>query len=338
MRLTVAFDAGFALDQIRVQIAPSGQERLVPDPPRKLSSGTRLVLLVPDDWAGITLSLNVRGLSADRQVASGQVSATPRRAEVVDVAVTLSASCSCILGETRCEKGQFRVCHADVPGCANFSAPQPCPSDKPVCSGDVCTDKCSNQCSSGQRRCRDSGYQVCGYSEAGCLDWNSVITCGSGEVCRASDGVCLGGSVDRGMLLDGPRRDARNLVDARPMPPNLPVTPGVFCPTGACGPNLVCVTGVCLRTCVQPDANCNDKAAACGADEACAAVTSTISACYPKQSKIGESCDATGCAGGSVCIQINTGPYLCRGLCKYGCPPSQGCAPSDALGCQVCIP
>jgi hypothetical protein len=105
----------------------------------------------------------------------------------------LTALCvsACTSDETRCEKGQIRFCQSDAQGCARFSAPEACPTDKPLCSGDVCAAKCSDQCTSGARRCRDAGYQVCGKSDAGCLDFGPVLGCGAGETCRVSDGQCV---------------------------------------------------------------------------------------------------------------------------------------------------
>jgi hypothetical protein len=197
-RLTVSFDAALALDQLRVEAAPQGAPgsaapQLVPDPPSALHPGLSLVLLVPDAWAGETVDITVAGLSAGDDVAQGHVSGTARLGEVVDLEVSSTAPCTsaCTPGETRCEKGQIRLCPTDTPGCARFSAPEPCPSDKPLCSGDVCAAKCSDQCTSGVRRCRDAGYQVCGKSDAGCLDWGPVLGCGAGETCRVSDGQCV---------------------------------------------------------------------------------------------------------------------------------------------------
>jgi hypothetical protein len=200
-RLTVSFDAALSLDQLRVEAAPQGAPgdaappapQLVPDSPAALHPGLTLVLLVPDAWVGETVDITVIGLSAGSEVARGQVSGVVKLHEVVELEVSLTAPCvsACTPGETRCEKGQLRFCQTDAQGCARFSASEPCPSTKPLCSGDVCAEKCGDQCTSGERRCRDAGYQVCGKSDAGCLDWGPVLGCGAGETCRASDGQCI---------------------------------------------------------------------------------------------------------------------------------------------------
>jgi hypothetical protein len=197
-RLAVRFDAALSLDQLRVEAAPQGAPggaapQLTPDPPAPLHPGLSLVLLVPDAWAGTTVDITVVGLSAGQETARGQVAGVVKLGEVVELEVSLGAPCqsACTPGETRCEKGQIRFCQSDAQGCARFSAPEPCPSDKPLCSGDACAAKCGDQCTSGARRCRDAGYQVCGKSDAGCLDWGPVLGCGAGETCRVSDGQCV---------------------------------------------------------------------------------------------------------------------------------------------------
>ncbi|MEM4244713.1 MAG: hypothetical protein QXR60_00715 [Candidatus Nanoarchaeia archaeon] len=56
-----------------------------------------------------------------------------------------------------------------------------------TCSNGVCV--CSNECSSGQKRCYSGGVQTCGqYDADSCLDWGGYTACGSCQSC--SSGSC----------------------------------------------------------------------------------------------------------------------------------------------------
>jgi formylglycine-generating enzyme required for sulfatase activity len=196
LRLAVSFDSSLALDQLRVQVTPGGSDNLVPEAPSTvpLTSGMRLVLLVPDAWDGQTAEVTLTGLQAHEERTHGQAKSTVRRAQVVDLDITLRAPCvsECTPGESRCEKEHVQLCVKDAQGCARFTPPEQCPPSTPFCSGNVCVAKCADECTTGTNRCQGQGYQTCGqYDTDTCLDWSPVIGCRTDEICRESDGQCV---------------------------------------------------------------------------------------------------------------------------------------------------
>lgn len=202
LRVTVNFDDSFGLDQLRVLTVlkeSSGDiaqgERTIPDKPKILESGVRVFLLVPDNWDGKRVEVQMVGLASGQEKAKGVTLGQVKRADVMDASVTLLAPCKdeCEIGEMRCENEQFRQCQKDADGCSRFTAPQACPTEKPYCSFDTCVAQCKDECTvNGQRRCRDNGYQVCGqFDKDTCLDWGAVISCGKNEICQQSDGQCM---------------------------------------------------------------------------------------------------------------------------------------------------
>jgi hypothetical protein len=196
LRLTVWFEQALGLDQLRVSAQAAEADaltRTVPDPASPLSAGLTLVLLLPDEWADHSVRVRVSGLGGGKELAAGEVSATPRRAEVVEAELQLCASASqCSPGETQCVGEQVRVCEPRG-GCPRWSPPAACPADKPFCSSGLCAKSCANECSAvGQRRCQGAGVQSCEQSAtSSCLRWGPVVACGSQETCRAADGQCV---------------------------------------------------------------------------------------------------------------------------------------------------
>jgi hypothetical protein len=49
---------------------------------------------------------------------------------------------------------------------------------------------CSDDCSTGQKKCIGNGYQVCGsYDNDSCLEWGSIIACSANTICQ--NGNCI---------------------------------------------------------------------------------------------------------------------------------------------------
>ncbi|MCC6751206.1 MAG: hypothetical protein IT371_26375 [Deltaproteobacteria bacterium] len=161
--------------------------------------------------------------------------------------------------------------------------------------------------------------------------------------------ACKGGVVDPGTGDGRPpvRRDGEPPIpppnEAGTPPPvdsggsyvDLPTRPHDPCPLGKCGPNLLCLAGICHQTCSTPNAKCNEKVAPCEDDEACQPASSFADACYRATSRWGEPCGQANsvCAGGSLCVKAS-GAIKCMRLCKYGCN-GRPCMPLRN-GCQVC--
>lgn len=73
--------------------------------------------------------------------------------------------------------------------------PEECASG--ICSGGKCQGECTDECSpSGQKICSGTtGYKICGnYDSDSCLEWSSVSSCSSGDVCV--NGACQAACTD----------------------------------------------------------------------------------------------------------------------------------------------
>jgi formylglycine-generating enzyme required for sulfatase activity len=87
------------------------------------------------------------------------------------------------------------LCIKDDKGCTHWTAPQPCPTDKPHCSNGRCEQTCTDECAQiGQRRCTGVGnqYQICGQFDSDtCRDWGQQASCGTDELCLEKTGQCI---------------------------------------------------------------------------------------------------------------------------------------------------
>ena len=105
------------------------------------------------------------------------------------------ASCSndCSSGQKRCSGSGYQACTTDSNGCWKWGSTQGCGSGYTCTGSGSCTRTCSNQCSSGEKRCNGNGYQTCTTNSNGCRIWSSTTSCGSDEKCSSSDCVkkCL---------------------------------------------------------------------------------------------------------------------------------------------------
>lgn len=103
-----------------------------------------------------------------------------------------SDSCSdeCAVGDRECAGNGYRVCgHYDADPCLDWSGVTDC-AEHQSCEKGYCVGSCTNECqTSGARRCKDNGFQVCGNTDSDpCLEWGPVTDCKPGETC--SNGVC----------------------------------------------------------------------------------------------------------------------------------------------------
>jgi hypothetical protein len=163
----------------------------------------------------------------------------------------------------------------------------------------------------------------------------AMAACGCPGAMTLRDGAATtDGGHDSVRRSEGKKADAATTFD-------LPVSPGVPCLSGACGPNLICMANVCLKMCTNADSKCNAKVATCAANEACMYASSFTDACYPAPRTAGQSCDETQalfCAQGNLCVRVGTAATLtCLALCQYGCPAKTTCQTTNT-GCKVCVP
>ena len=97
----------------------------------------------------------------------------------------------CSYGQRACAGTTgYKVCsNFDCDPCYEWSSTYSCCSDK-VCNNGYCVAACTDECSYGDRRCYDSGYQVCSnFDSDSCYEWSSTYSCGSGKTC--SNGQCV---------------------------------------------------------------------------------------------------------------------------------------------------
>jgi len=194
LRLTVHFDAALQLDQLLIGLSPAPGERPVPDPPAALTPGWRLVLLVPDDWADTTIDVTLVGLAATTEVARGQVSGTPRRSEVVDLDVTLTAT-TCPSTAPACEKQQG-VCKGSVKKCSaagwltcadadyqSFAGSKGLVYEKVESTCDGQDNDCDGQIDDPSSCCQPQcAGKACG-ADDGCQHPCQTGSCGTAQVC-----------------------------------------------------------------------------------------------------------------------------------------------------------
>jgi hypothetical protein len=111
-----------------------------------------------------------------------------------------SCSNECSSGQKRCLDGDaWEECgNYDADACLEWGGWWSCSQSYPgtTCSGGYCVASCSNECSSGQKRCLDGdAWQECGnWDGDACLEFGGWWSCGQsypGTTC--SGGYCVGG-------------------------------------------------------------------------------------------------------------------------------------------------
>jgi len=101
----------------------------------------------------------------------------------------------CSSGQKDCpDSTHYRTCgQYDTDTCLDWSSPLACAVGQTCSGAGVCGGGCSNDCSSGQKRCdpaNSTRYQTCGqYDTDTCLDWSSSVACSPGQTCSGA-GTC----------------------------------------------------------------------------------------------------------------------------------------------------
>jgi len=92
MRVAVNFSGALKLDQLGLSASnadsATSEKQKAPESPSALSSGVKIVVLVPDAWAGATVKVDILGYAASKNVAMGSVIGKPKLGDVVDLTVT----------------------------------------------------------------------------------------------------------------------------------------------------------------------------------------------------------------------------------------------------------
>ncbi|MFH1130005.1 MAG: hypothetical protein V1754_01640 [Pseudomonadota bacterium] len=198
--ITVTFGEDLTMDQLvadlwRVDIGRESNPQVVLDSKTPITSGVRVLLPVPEQWDGQTVSVEIIGYSGGQSVARGSASQHIKRNNVFEIMVVLCTD-QCTVSKRGCVGDQLRICSTDALGCPKWGMLQPCPEDRPSCIDGVCSTACEDEClSQGERQCAQIeptgiGYQECdNHDSDACLEWGPVVSCGFGETC--ANGNCF---------------------------------------------------------------------------------------------------------------------------------------------------
>jgi hypothetical protein len=190
VRLDLVYEEDWNLDVLEVAAEDRRAEEAV---------APVLRVLVPEAWAGRSISIQVDGMRGAERVATGVVEVTPRLGREVSARVELAqGACGawCTPGDRECLGDGVVVCQVDDGGCAEWSQPTACPAETPYCSLGGCRTDCVDECGAGETECAGPGAtRSCGQTDGdGCLDWLTPVDCDQGDSC--SGGSCGSGCAD----------------------------------------------------------------------------------------------------------------------------------------------
>jgi hypothetical protein len=215
----------------------------------------------------------------------------------------------CSGGVSICDAAGVRTCGVDsATGCTVFRAAQACPNAQ-TCSGGVCVNTCTNQCTLNATQCASSGAPVrCQSLPNGCTDWVLQSACPPGQAC--SGGSC------------GPTSTCTNQ-----------------CTVG----QTRCTAGGQQQTCVTLSSGCTDWSLplACTAGQSCQAPATTCGVprctagqrrCTAQGAPAVEACDAQG-----AWYVISQCPQACSmGACTASAACNAGTVRCNGSNIEIC--
>ncbi|MGE3547405.1 MAG: hypothetical protein AB7L28_26000 [Kofleriaceae bacterium] len=185
VELSVVYDDSWSLSELRVATDTETST---------IDARHDVRILVPEQWVGNELAIEMWGMRADDAWAHGSVSVTPVVDQVVAATITLNrlpCGAWCQLGATTCIGDGVAICEQrDDDSCYEWSEPVECGDGTPYCSAGQCSASCIDECVEGETRCAGAGgYQRCGNADSDeCTDWLAVEACDAPQVC--SNGSC----------------------------------------------------------------------------------------------------------------------------------------------------
>ncbi|MCU0695820.1 MAG: carboxypeptidase-like regulatory domain-containing protein [Myxococcaceae bacterium] len=208
-----------------------------------------------------------------------------------------------------CDAAGVRTCGVDAAtGCSVFGAPQACGNGQ-TCSGGVCVNSCTNQCTANATQCASSGAPVrCQALPNGCTDWVLQTACPAGQAC--SGGACV---------------------------------PTATCTNQCTVGQTRCTAGGQQQTCVTLASGCTDWSLplACVAGQACQAPATTCGVprctagqrrCTSQGAPAVEACDAQG-----TWYVISQCPQACSmGACTASAACNAGTVRCNGTNIEIC--
>jgi hypothetical protein len=99
----------------------------------------------------------------------------------------------CTLNSRECFNNGFKICgNYDSDSCLEWSEITQCSANQ-ICQNGVCIPappSCTDECTNGDRKCSDNGFQICrDYDGNGCTEWSGTTGCSYNQACVA--GFCV---------------------------------------------------------------------------------------------------------------------------------------------------
>lgn len=180
VRLEIIAAPELALDGLAIMLDGTRHEETLTE---------SLQLLLPDRFVGIAQRIDVAGTRDGATVAAGTVEVTPIAGqEVARTVVLVDLSCDpvCALGDRGCERDGVVTCELGPDRCPIWSDPVACPRAMRFCSSGACSDRCTDECTSGETICAGTKVKTCGELDSdSCREFGAPTSCPSGQVCAA---------------------------------------------------------------------------------------------------------------------------------------------------------
>jgi hypothetical protein len=196
-------------------------------------------------------------------VANNQTALTSALNQIAQATSTCCQN-ACTAGSMRCGvNGQREECRVDATTqCTNWFG-SACPTMSSCLNGSCVA--CSNQCTVGATQCTAGTERTCVTGPGGCTQWQTVKTCGYGEVCSGTQcSSCQGCSIGAARCTaTGVEECQWNVISGCTQWTSRTCASGSVCANGSCSAcNTTCTagarrcTGRNVETCVADPSGC----------------------------------------------------------------------------------
>lgn len=188
-----------------------------------------------------------------------------------------------------------------------------------------CVRTCTDDCTSGSRRCSGNGYQTCGNYDADvCFEWSSVTNCAAGQTC--GNGNCIDSCIDSDNSFNPPTFNDPSLLTAGR------TTVGASVTSDRCPDTIA---EVVERYCNTPS-SATQTSIRCPSGYVCALTGNNEGRC------VLECLHGCGPVGTRECYQNgyrvcgNCDPDICLEWCITNCPSGYTCSNGECVSNPVC--